>query len=584
VLVDVAVCVRAGSPTTSACLDALKNGGVQPLIFTAPRGQGLALARNQALAATRAEVLAFVDDDIAVAPAWIEALRRAWRDAPEDRGWLGGPITATFTGPRPRWLMDPLLGVLGVATGGDTFHGGNVSFRAEALRGIGGFWPARGRPDLHDWFSEEHHAQHELAAAGWTGACEPEAKVARILQSDRLGRRDVIARRARYGARSALMGERRPRGIAARAAATSAAGAALAAVALDDARATERAARAAENVGVLLAPLIAHRDLQPNARRTPFLHSVAPPQPVIARRHLGRSPTGALIFLYHRVDDEPGSVSPQNFAAQIALLLNRRTPASLQAIAGREAPPDAFAVTFDDGYAETMRLALPVLEDAGVPATVFVATGHVTTQRGFWWDEICHLLRQAGDRQLRLTVDGETRAWARASSAEHHLVSWLQPKAPEIVDEALGRLRALVGPAAPAPVAGRPLSLRELGEVSSSPLIDIGAHTRTHANLRYVDPTRLADEVAGSRDDLEQWLEIESPRGLAYPFGVPGADVDHVTRAAAQSAGFEYAVLNTARSVTAETDRYGLPRLAVGNAGADELASLISRADRSPAW
>ena len=40
----------------------------------------------------------------------------------------------------------------------------------------------------------------------------------------------------------------------------------------------------------------------------------------------------------------------------------------------------------DDGYAETMRRALPVLTSAGVPATVFVSTDHVRQNKCFWWD------------------------------------------------------------------------------------------------------------------------------------------------------------------------------------------------------
>ena len=86
------------------------------------------------------------------------------------------------------------------------------------------------------------------------------------------------------------------------------------------------------------------------------------------------------------------------------------------------------------------------------------------------------------------------------------------------------------------------------------------------------------DELSGSREDLERWLDIESPHGLAYPFGIPGADVDADTRDAARLAGYHYAVLNSPGTVTADTDRYGLPRLPVENAGADAFASLISRA------
>jgi peptidoglycan/xylan/chitin deacetylase (PgdA/CDA1 family) len=284
------------------------------------------------------------------------------------------------------------------------------------------------------------------------------------------------------------------------------------------------------------------------------------------------------VLLYHRVDDAPGSVSPANFAAQIEVLLSRRRPAPLDAIVSGDAPSDAFAVTFDDGYAEAMRRALPVLTSAGVPATVFVSTVHVEQQRGFWWDEVRRTLGHARDRTLRLTIDGDTRAWAKAGEAERHLVSWLQPKAPEVIEEALIDLRVWAGAQPDVPDAERPLTVAELRVLSASSLIDIGAHTRTHANLRYLDPARLMDELSGSRTDLADWLDIESPDGLAYPFGIPGADVDGGIRAAARSAGFRYAVLNTAGTVTSATDRYGLPRLPAENTGADAFASLISRA------
>jgi peptidoglycan/xylan/chitin deacetylase (PgdA/CDA1 family) len=578
VQIAVSVGTRAASPTWDRCLEALRAEGVEPLVLPVPYGHGLAQVRNAALAATTSDILAFVEDDVAVQPGWFAALQDAWAAAPGDRGCIGGPIAARFDGPRPRWLSDALLGVLGVGTGKQSFHGGNVSFRTEALRGIGGFWPARGRPELHDWFSEEHHAQQQLAAAGWTHSCEPGMAAARLIDPERLRRRRVLVLRAHYGARSALIGERRPRSVAAKVAASSAAGTAVAAVRGDVARATERAARVAENAGVLVAPLIAHRDLQPAVAQTPFRHSLPPAQPLFTKPRLRRAQSGAVVLLYHRVDDFESSVSPTNFAAQMELLLSRYTPVSLEAIACGDAGPDAFAVTFDDGYAETMRRTLPVLTRAGIPATIFISTDHVVSQRSFWWDEVRRLLDRARDRPVRLTIDGETRAWARAGAAEKHVVSWLQPKAPELIDEGLAELRAWAQDAPPVPDDERPLTVDELRDLSASSLIDVGAHTRTHANLRYVDPERLMEELSGSREDLESWLDIESPRGLAYPFGIPGADVDAETRWAARSAGYRYAVLNSPGTVTADTDRYGLPRLPVENTGADGFASLITRA------
>ena len=159
----------------------------------------------------------------------------------------------------------------------------------------------------------------------------------RIVDPSRLRRRDVLKCRARYGARSALIGERRPRAVAARVAASSAAGAAVAALRGDGVRATERVARAAENAAVLVAPLVAHRELQPDAAHTPFRHSVPAAQPLVPRKLLRRSATGPVVLLYHRIDERPGSVTPANFAAQIDMLLSRYTPAPLEAIAGGHA-------------------------------------------------------------------------------------------------------------------------------------------------------------------------------------------------------------------------------------------------------
>ena len=58
--------------------------------------------------------------------------------------------------------------------------------------------------------------------------------------------------------------------------------------------------------------------------------------------------------------------------------------------------------------------------------------------------------------------------------------------------------------------------------------VAIGAHTRTHRGLAYAAPGEQRAEVRRSREDLEAWLG-RAPTAFAYPFGVPGADVDAAT-------------------------------------------------------
>lgn len=573
--VTVAVCARAHAPAVDRCVDALRQAGARPLVYRAPPGRGLADARNAALDAARGhQILALVEDDVIVADGWLAALERAWSEAGEDCACIGGPITASFASPRPTWLTDAFLGVLGTGQGGSTFKGGNVSFRVEALLGVCGFWPAAGRPELRDWYSEEHHAQHQLTAAGWSSREAPAAAATRLIDPRAIRRPALLTLRARYGARSALIGERRDRATAARVATVSAAGAAAALVRCDEPTAMDRAGRAVENVGGLVPGPLARRDLQAYTDQTPFLHAV--PRWPRRTRIASLRRTRPLVLLYHRVDDAPGAdVDPETFAAQVELLTRRRTPATVDAIATGDVPPDAVAVTFDDGYAETLRNAQPILAAAKVPATVYVATARTADQRPFWWNELEDLLRLRPGAPLRLTVDGETRAWRDGSTALRHLLVWLQPKLPEIIEAAIEDLRAWAGTSAVPPAAPlRPLTVAEL-RAAASPLLSFGAHTRTHPNLRFLSADRLRSELVESRGELEHWLGGAPPAGLAYPFGIPGADLDGATRRAAETAGYAYAVVNQPGTIDARSDRYALPRLIPPPGSGRAFASVL---------
>ena len=88
------------------------------------------------------------------------------------------------------------------------------------------------------------------------------------------------------------------------------------------------------------------------------------------------------------------------------------------------------------------------------------------------------------------------------------------------------------------PLRGRPLlshdEIRRLAEAGAT----LGAHTRTHPDLREVTAEARGDEVSGSKADLEE--VVGRPVTLfAYPFG----GVDDDVAAAAESAGFDAACI-----------------------------------------
>ena len=519
-------------------------------------------ARNRVLEETEADVIAFLDHDVAFEAGWLERLRRLWADADPgiaaiggpiglsgvpDPGWLGGALALQDLGPE-RLVLDPAK---------QTLHGGNLSFRTWQLAAVGGFKPQFDGREQRDWFSEEHEAQRELGRWGWRVAYEPELRTERVADP---AARELLSGRWRYGARAGRLG-RRGRGGAAKQALTSAAGLAPALARRQSGLALERAARAAENTAAALA------------RRRGEPAAAAPP------------PTGpgGLILLYHRVtvrDPDPLGlcVTPDHFGEQLDVLRDREVvPLSEMAAAPR---PGTVAITFDDGYADNHAEALPRLAAAGLPATLFAATAHIEGGRGFFWDELTQVFlagRELPDR-LELEIGGERRGWDTSGAEErerarydlHHL---LQPRSPELIEDVLARLRDWSG-AAPA-AADRPASVDELRELAGA--LEIGAHTRRHVSIRFQPREVQRAEIEGSRDDVAAWTG-GAPRAFSYPFGVPGRDFVRRTAAAVADAGFELAVGNHPGLVGPGADRYALPRVVPPDAGGEEFAAWLSAA------
>ena len=90
----------------------------------------------------------------------------------------------------------------------------------------------------------------------------------------------------------------------------------------------------------------------------------------------------AIILLYHRIaecrpDPHLLCVSPKHFAAHLEIIQRWGTPLALRDLtAGLRAgriPARSVALTFDDGYADNLTQALPLLERAHMPATIYAS-------------------------------------------------------------------------------------------------------------------------------------------------------------------------------------------------------------------
>jgi len=98
---------------------------------------------------------------------------------------------------------------------------------------------------------------------------------------------------------------------------------------------------------------------------------------------------GVVVLAYHRVGGGSSlelDLEPEVFGEQMHWLAEQRRVVHLDealgALHGHGGPP-ATVVTFDDGTADFVEHALPALAAAGVPATYYVATDFIESQRSF---------------------------------------------------------------------------------------------------------------------------------------------------------------------------------------------------------
>ncbi|MGB8799178.1 MAG: glycosyltransferase [Candidatus Acidiferrales bacterium] len=162
--------------------------------------QGLSNARNAAIRQARGEVLAFVDDDVTVEPAWLRNLIAALRD----RQWAGsgGRILPQQGFAPPPWLaLQGPWGQGGVLCAqfdmGDVArqiteeppYGTNMAFRKEMFEKYGGFRTDLGRCGDSLIGNEDTEFGRRLMAAGERLRYEPLAVVYHSIPADRLNKR-----------------------------------------------------------------------------------------------------------------------------------------------------------------------------------------------------------------------------------------------------------------------------------------------------------------------------------------------------------------------------------------------------------
>jgi glycosyltransferase involved in cell wall biosynthesis len=153
--------------------------------------QGRHHALNAGITASRADVIAFFDDDETLDPSWLEVIAREFADPAID--FIGGPYKPNWLAPAPAWLPSETAGPVGVVDWGPQrrrygsktfraqFMGGNCAFRRHVFERVGLY------SDRY-MYGEDLEMFRRVIEAGFVGDYVPDLVISHDISARKLTR------------------------------------------------------------------------------------------------------------------------------------------------------------------------------------------------------------------------------------------------------------------------------------------------------------------------------------------------------------------------------------------------------------
>jgi peptidoglycan/xylan/chitin deacetylase (PgdA/CDA1 family) len=237
-------------------------------------------------------------------------------------------------------------------------------------------------------------------------------------------------------------------------------------------------------------------------------------------------------------------------------------------------PVNAACITFDDGYADNLTIAAPILSRLRLPATFFIASGFLDGGRMFN-DTVIESVRAISGTLDLSAID--LGIWPCADNAQRiKAIDGLLERLKYLAqDERQKKVDAIAG------IAGLPATselmmtrqqVRELRRHGMS----IGAHTVTHPILTGLAPDEARREIEDGRRDLED-IVGERVKLFAYPNGKPGRDYDASHVAMVRSMNFDAAVSTAWGVSNRRSDLYQLPRFTPWDADVNRFGLRLAQ-------
>jgi peptidoglycan/xylan/chitin deacetylase (PgdA/CDA1 family) len=285
------------------------------------------------------------------------------------------------------------------------------------------------------------------------------------------------------------------------------------------------------------------------------------------------------ILAYHRVQPEADALSPYvadilQFRQHMKTLKRYFNVVTVSEGIGRicsgTLPPRSVAISFDDGYRDNAEIALPVLQEYGLSATFYVATGFLGAGR-MWNDTIVETIRRYDGDKLDASRFGigvlPTACLADRRATIATLLSELKYRDRTRREHDVAAIAEMAGVTLPTDLMMKPEQVRTLYAAG----MEIGGHTVNHPILARTEADEARREIQHGREQLEALLG-ESVTSFAYPNGRPGQDYTHEHVQIVRDCGFTNAVSTSRGTADSSSDLFQLPRISVWDRSSSKFA------------
>ena len=274
------------------------------------------------------------------------------------------------------------------------------------------------------------------------------------------------------------------------------------------------------------------------------------------------------ILIFHRVLAEADPIFPNEstaarFDQQMTLLKNTFNVLPLhEAVAHLQAdtlPARPACITFDDGYADNLTAATPILKKHGLHATFFIATAYLNGGRMFN-DTIIEAIRRSPLSTLNLDEFGFGNFDIAGNVAKARAIAQILPHVKYLPLDTRERVTARVVELAQCgPLPDDLMMTTEQLKALHAAGMEIGGHTARHPILAKLDADAVRQEISAGKEFLEQTLHTRI-RLFAYPNGKPGTDYLPEQAGIVRDLGFDAAVSTQWGSAHSSSDKFQLPR------------------------